>query len=348
MDDFIKFRRLYIPITSFIVILFLIGFNGLFPYLSIIENNPIYCLLISLVFYIFVLIIKKFSGVLLTLILFTPVIIIYNIQILSFWIYSVTFALLTADAMYSSNKKFAFSSLIVGLLIISTSIYFAIAYFATKTFTKDSIETVSSDEIETEEINKTSNQDSLDQISRDKRNELDKDYLIKEEKNKITIIINKWKTAWEDKDISKLGSFLTSDYEFYDLNGKKQTKKTRLGNMRSNLRKYSYVKIDIENLVIHIDDPDENDIKVEFIQTFSSNAYNDIGLKTLRLYKGEESNFEWKIYREFFDEYTPPTGKKGDTEKQQTIDYKNIPWVTTFCVGVLILLVIVIIIKYRH
>jgi hypothetical protein len=312
LKDFIKFRRFFVPITSLIVILFLVGFNGLFPALSIIENNPIYCLLTSLVFYFFVLIIKKFGGVLITLIILAPVIIIFNMQTLSFWIFSVTFALLSADAIYSSNKKLVFSSIVVGLLIISTSIYFAIVYFATKTFTNDSIETVSSDEIETEEkVNKTENQDSLDRVSREKQVEIDKDYFIKEEKNKIKIIINKWKTAWENKEINKLGKYLTSDYEYYGVNGKKQTKVTRLNRMRSILKNYRHVKIKINNLIIHINDPEEYDIKVEFIQTFSSNIYNDIGLKTLRFYKGNETNYEWKIYREFFEEYVTPAGKES-------------------------------------
>ncbi|MEZ4688665.1 MAG: hypothetical protein R3A12_00195 [Ignavibacteria bacterium] len=73
--------------------------------------------------------------------------------------------------------------------------------------------------------------------------------------------------------------------------------------MEYTFKNYEYIKIGISDFEFVKDSVfTENDRKVQFSEKYESDKFNEEGLKILRLFKGEETNGEWKIYREIFKE----------------------------------------------
>lgn len=119
---------------------------------------------------------------------------------------------------------------------------------------------------------------------------------------KIKNTVYNWIDAWEDEDIDKLQTFLTSDYEYYGKDGKKVDYKEKMKRLETSFKNYKNIEITHSDFKI-IDDSTTtaNDKIVQFKENYKSDKFQESGLKTLRLYKGGETNNEWKIYREFFD-----------------------------------------------
>ncbi len=119
---------------------------------------------------------------------------------------------------------------------------------------------------------------------------------------KIKNTVTNWREAWEDEDLEKYKSYLTGDYEYYGKDGKKIGYREKLKRMEFTFKNYKDISIKFSDFKI-LDDSvfTDNDRKVQFNESYESDKFNEKGLKTLRLYKGAETNGEWKIYREFFE-----------------------------------------------
>ena len=114
--------------------------------------------------------------------------------------------------------------------------------------------------------------------------------------------IENWRQAWEDKDTEKMKTFLTKDYTYYGKNGKEVTMDERMKKLESYFKTRDNAEIKFSQFrIISDSSTTDNDKKVQFIQSFKSGKVTENGLKTLRVFKGEETNGEWKIYREFLD-----------------------------------------------
>ncbi len=114
--------------------------------------------------------------------------------------------------------------------------------------------------------------------------------------------IENWKEAWEDEDINKYKSYMTDDYEYYGKDGKKAELKDRLKRIEWTFKNYKNIRIKFTDYKLITDSTtSENDRKILFNQNYESDKFSEKGIKTLRMYKGTETNGEWKIYREFFD-----------------------------------------------
>jgi ketosteroid isomerase-like protein len=120
---------------------------------------------------------------------------------------------------------------------------------------------------------------------------------------KIRNTVDNWKEAWEDKNLDKYKSYLTEDYTYYGSDGKKTDLKEKLNRIEYTFKNYEYIKIRITDFEFVSDSVfTENDRKVQFSEKYESDKFNEEGFKILRLYKGEETKGEWKIYREIFKE----------------------------------------------
>lgn len=118
----------------------------------------------------------------------------------------------------------------------------------------------------------------------------------------IKSTVYNWKEAWEDENSDKFKSFLTKDYEYYGKDGKRINYDERLKRIEWTFKNYKDIKLTFSDFKIVTDSSTTSiDQKVRFYENYKSDKYRESGLKTLRLYKGEETNNEWKIYREFFD-----------------------------------------------
>jgi len=119
---------------------------------------------------------------------------------------------------------------------------------------------------------------------------------------KINNTVDNWRDAWEDKDIEKFQSYMTEDYEYFGKDGKKTDLKDRLKRIEGTFKNYKDIKISFSDFIMLSDSSTTgNDKKVRFNQNYESDKFQEKGIKTLRLYKGTDTNNEWKIYREFFD-----------------------------------------------
>ncbi|MBS1515012.1 MAG: zinc-ribbon domain-containing protein [Bacteroidetes bacterium] len=121
------------------------------------------------------------------------------------------------------------------------------------------------------------------------------DYQIKE-------TVYDWKDAWEEKNIDKFKSFmLASDYEYYGKDGKMKNYSERVTDIKGTFEKYKFIKLHFSDFKIYKDSTSTNDLKVTFRQSYVSDKYEEIGVKTLRLFRGKETGDKWKIYREIMD-----------------------------------------------
>lgn len=115
----------------------------------------------------------------------------------------------------------------------------------------------------------------------------------------IRSTIDSWVEAKREKDIGKVKNFLTDDYEYFGKDGKKQDLKERLRRMEQIFKNSSEVTVGISNFTIINDTTiTPNDKRVTFFENFKAGKVSEKGMKSLRLYKGAETNELWKIYRE--------------------------------------------------
>ena len=119
---------------------------------------------------------------------------------------------------------------------------------------------------------------------------------------KIKNTVYGWKDAWEDKDLEKYKSYLTEDYQYIGKDGKKIDLKDKLKRIESTFKSYKKINISFTDFqIINDTTVNETDKKVQFKENYESDKFRENGIKTLRLYKGAETNGEWKIYREIFE-----------------------------------------------
>jgi murein L,D-transpeptidase YafK len=103
----------------------------------------------------------------------------------------------------------------------------------------------------------------------------------------IEALVDKWLTAWKNKDIETYGDCYASDFRFKEMDRKAWLeKKKRLS------RRYKYISVSKEKLVVKTGVKTSTAI---FIQNYKSSGYRAVGTKEL-IFKRE--NGQWKIYRE--------------------------------------------------
>ena len=127
------------------------------------------------------------------------------------------------------------------------------------------------------------------------------DRYLTSEDNKIKMLVQNWKKAWESKDINTYKELLDKDYIYYDKDNKPVPYSERLKRISQTFGNYRYIKIGITDINIKVDSASPNYANVRFRQTYESDKVTETGMKTLRLYKGEENGGKWKIFREIFE-----------------------------------------------
>ena len=119
---------------------------------------------------------------------------------------------------------------------------------------------------------------------------------------KIKNTVSNWKDAWEEKDIERFKSYMTEDYVYFGKDGKSINFKDRIRRIESTFKNYKDIKIKFSDFkIINDSTTTESDKKVQMYEEYQSDKYHEKGKKIMRLYKGSDTNNEWKIYREFFE-----------------------------------------------
>jgi hypothetical protein len=118
----------------------------------------------------------------------------------------------------------------------------------------------------------------------------------------IKSTIDSWIEARREKNIENIKSFLTDDYEYYGKDGKKQDLKERLRRMEQIYKNDPDITIGISDFTMVNDTTvTPNDKRVTFFENFKAGKITERGKKTVRLYKGAETDERWKIYREILE-----------------------------------------------
>jgi murein L,D-transpeptidase YafK len=110
-------------------------------------------------------------------------------------------------------------------------------------------------------------------------------------KENIRTMLANWANAWSSKNIEEYIKHYSKDFKSDDFN------KTTWREYKEKLNKqYDYIKVQIEDLKIELDD---KKVSAIFIQRYESDKYKALGKKTLiLLFEGDE----WKIYKETWEE----------------------------------------------
>lgn len=127
------------------------------------------------------------------------------------------------------------------------------------------------------------------------------DYYNSEER-KIKSLLRDWESTWEGKDINKYKELLDKDYIYYDKDGKAIKLDDKIKRMQWTFENYKKIKLQISNIKINIDSTALNYANVSFKQIYTSDKKEETGVKTLRLFKGEETGGKWRIFREYFEQ----------------------------------------------
>jgi hypothetical protein len=121
------------------------------------------------------------------------------------------------------------------------------------------------------------------------------------EEYKIKTVLSEWENCWEGKNINKYKELLDKDYIYYDKDGKTIRSEDKIKKMQWAFENYKKINLKISNIVINIDSTSPNYANVSFRQIYTSDKKEEIGAKTLRLFKSEETGNKWKIFREYFE-----------------------------------------------
>ena len=124
----------------------------------------------------------------------------------------------------------------------------------------------------------------------------------KSEDYKVNLFLKEWVSAWESKDIFKYRELLDKDYQYIEKNGKPIGYDERLKRITKSFETYKYITVKIRDIrVEQKDSANSNYINVRFNQTYIADKKEEKGIKTLRLYKSEETKMQWKVFREYFE-----------------------------------------------
>jgi hypothetical protein len=122
------------------------------------------------------------------------------------------------------------------------------------------------------------------------------------EEYKIKTLLNNWENSWESKDINVYKGLLDKDYIYYDKDGKSIKLEDKIKRIQWTFESYKKIRLKISNIRISIDSTSPNYANATFKQIYTSDKIEETGMKTLRLFKGDETGGKWKIFREYFEQ----------------------------------------------
>lgn len=121
------------------------------------------------------------------------------------------------------------------------------------------------------------------------------------ENYRINQFMKTWENAWESKDIFRYRELLDKDYQYIDKGGKVVSYDERIRRVTKSFETAKNISVKINDVKIEYDTVAKNYVNVKFNQTFSADKKEEKGIKTLRLFKSEETKNQWKVFREYYE-----------------------------------------------
>ncbi len=118
---------------------------------------------------------------------------------------------------------------------------------------------------------------------------------------KINQFMKTWESAWESKDIFRYRELLDKDYQYIDKGGKVVSYDERVKRVTKSFESVKRISVKVNDIKIQYDTVAKNYVNVKFNQTFTADKKEEKGIKTLRLFKSEETKNQWKVFREYYE-----------------------------------------------
>ncbi len=124
----------------------------------------------------------------------------------------------------------------------------------------------------------------------------------KSEDYKVDLFLKEWANAWESRDIFKYRDLLDKDYQYIEKNSKPIGYDERVKRITKSFETFKSIKVKVRDVKIEQSDTSKsNYINVRFNQTYTADKKEEKGIKTLRLFRSEETKMQWKVFREYFE-----------------------------------------------
>lgn len=121
------------------------------------------------------------------------------------------------------------------------------------------------------------------------------------EEYRINQFMKTWESAWESRDIFRYRELLDKDYQYIDKGGKVVSYDERIKRVTKSFETAKNISVKIKDIKIEYDTAAKNYVNVKFNQTFTADKKEEKGIKTLRLYKSEETKNQWRVFREYYE-----------------------------------------------
>lgn len=110
-----------------------------------------------------------------------------------------------------------------------------------------------------------------------------------------------WETAWESRDIFRYRELLDKDYQYIDKGGKAIPYDERIKRVTKSFESVKSISVKVSDVKIEYDSGNKNYVNVKFNQTFAADKKEEKGIKTLRLFKSQETGNQWRVFREYYE-----------------------------------------------
>ena len=118
---------------------------------------------------------------------------------------------------------------------------------------------------------------------------------------RINQFMKTWESAWESRDIFRYRELLDKDYQFIGKGGKPVSYDERIKSVTKSFETVKNISVKIRDVKIEYDSTNKNYVNVKFNQTLTEDKKEIKGIKTLRLFKSEESGNQWRVFREYYE-----------------------------------------------
>ncbi len=118
---------------------------------------------------------------------------------------------------------------------------------------------------------------------------------------RINQFMKTWETAWESRDIFRYRELLDRDYQYVDKGGKAVSYDERIKRVTKSFETVKSISVKVRDVKIEYDSGNKNYVNVKFNQTFTADKKEEKGIKTLRLFKSEETGNQWRVFREYYE-----------------------------------------------
>lgn len=118
---------------------------------------------------------------------------------------------------------------------------------------------------------------------------------------RINQFMKTWETAWESRDIFRYRELLDRDYQYIDKGGKTVSYDERIKRVTKSFETVKTISVKVRDVKIEYDSGNKNYVNVKFNQTFTADKKEEKGIKTLRLFKSEETGNQWRVFREYYE-----------------------------------------------